>query len=78
MKDFTLAHYQKALQSLCHKEILERTDQLHRFTIELFRRWILKGEVSENPSEAGGNSEVSLRSHFEVIAIYVHQWCQLS
>lgn len=36
-----------ALQSLCHKEILERRGSCYRFTIELFRRWILKNQTAQ-------------------------------
>ena len=34
----------KAVRSLCHKDILEKVGQQHRFTIELFRRWIVNNQ----------------------------------
>jgi len=35
-----------AVQSLCHKEILERVGDRYRFTIELFRRWIVQNQIA--------------------------------
>lgn len=43
----TLAEHQASLQSLCHKEILERVESGYRFSIELFRRWVLKNQTSQ-------------------------------
>ena len=41
---------QKAVQSLCQKDILENIDQQYHFTIELFRRWIVKNQdLIESP-----------------------------
>lgn len=34
----------EAVRSLCHKDILENVDQQYRFTIELFRRWIVRNQ----------------------------------
>lgn len=42
----TLTEHQASLQSLCHKEILERYAGGYRFSIELFRRWVLKNQTA--------------------------------
>jgi len=41
----TLIEHQPSLQSLCHKEILERKESGYRFSIELFRRWVVKNQT---------------------------------
>ncbi|MGH9836314.1 MAG: ATP-binding protein, partial [Blastocatellia bacterium] len=41
------AEYQAALQSLCRKEILERTEDGYRLAVPLFGRWIVKNQVIE-------------------------------
>lgn len=43
----TLAEHQPSLQNLCHKEILERHASGYRFSIELFRRWVLKNQTAQ-------------------------------
>jgi hypothetical protein len=46
----TLAERQASLQSLCHKEILEGLEghgSAYRFSIELFRRWVLKNQTAQ-------------------------------
>jgi hypothetical protein len=43
----TLAERQASLQSLCQKEILEREGSGYRFSIELFRRWVLKNQTAQ-------------------------------
>lgn len=43
----TLSEHNASLQSLCHKEILERPESGYRFSIELFRRWVLKNQTSQ-------------------------------
>ena len=43
---------QKAVRSLCQKDILENTGQQYRFTIELFRRWIVKNQDIGESSQA--------------------------
>lgn len=43
----TLAEHQPSLQSLCHKEILERHASDYRFSVELFRRWVLKNQTTQ-------------------------------
>lgn len=41
---------QKAVRSLCQKDILENVEQQYHFTIELFRRWIVKNQdLIESP-----------------------------
>lgn len=54
----TLAERQPSLQSLCHKEILERKGSGHRFSIELFRRWVLKNQTAQ-PFTPGGLQETA-------------------
>ena len=44
-ENFGLAEHQKALQSLCQKEIVERVDHRYQFTIDLFHRWLLKNQL---------------------------------
>ena len=44
-KRLTVAEHQAALQSLCHKEIIERRGDDYRLTLELFCRWILKNQM---------------------------------
>ena len=39
----------EAVRSLCHKDILENAGQRHRFTIELFRRWIVNTQNISQP-----------------------------
>jgi len=39
----------EAVRSLCHKDILENVDQQYRFTIELFRRWIVRNKDISRP-----------------------------
>lgn len=51
-----LAEHQASLQSLCHKEILERHASGYRFSIELFRRWVLKNQTAQ-PFTPGDLSE---------------------
>jgi hypothetical protein len=41
------AEYQAALQSLCRKEMLERTEDGYRLAVPLFGRWIVKNQVIE-------------------------------
>jgi DNA polymerase III delta prime subunit len=41
------AKYQAALQSLCRKEMLERTEDGYRLAVPLFGRWIVKNQVPE-------------------------------
>lgn len=43
----TLDGRHASLQSLCHKEILERQPSGYRFSIELFRRWVLKNQTAQ-------------------------------
>jgi uncharacterized protein len=52
----TLTESQASLQSLCHKEILERQESGYRFSIELFRRWVLKNQTAQ-PLTPGDLSE---------------------
>jgi DNA polymerase III delta prime subunit len=40
------AEHRDSLRRLCQKEILERRGDQYRFTIELFRRWILKDQLA--------------------------------
>jgi hypothetical protein len=51
-----LAERQPSLQSLCHKEILERQPSGYRFSIELFRRWVLKNQTAQ-PFDPGDLQE---------------------
>jgi len=44
-KSLSPTQHREAFQSLCRKDILERVDDRYQFTIELFRRWILKNQV---------------------------------
>ena len=37
--------YERTFLTLAHKEILERSDHRYVYTIELFRRWILKNQL---------------------------------
>ena len=49
-KNPALPQDQKAVRSLCHKDILEDSGQQYHFTIELFRRWIVKNQdLIESP-----------------------------
>ncbi len=41
------AEYQAALQSLCRKEMLERTEDGYRLAVPLFGLWIVKNQVIE-------------------------------
>jgi hypothetical protein len=41
------AEYQAALQSLCRKEMLERTEDGYRLAVPLFGRWIVRNQVIE-------------------------------
>jgi hypothetical protein len=50
-KVFRSAPQQPALQSLSRKEMVERSGDGYRFTIELFRRWIRKNQVAEASPE---------------------------
>ena len=43
---------QKAVRSLCQKDILENIDQQYHFTIELFRRWIVKNQDLSESSQS--------------------------
>ena len=43
----TLAEHPASVQSLCHKEILERQFSGYHFSIELFRRWVLKNQTAQ-------------------------------
>ncbi len=45
------AEHRDSLRRLCQKEILERSGDQYRFTIELFRRWILKDQLAFERSE---------------------------
>ena len=44
---------QKAVRSMCQKDILENVDQQYHFTIELFRRWIVKNQDLSESSQSG-------------------------
>jgi len=56
----TLIEHQPSLQSLCHKEILERKESGYRFSIELFRRWVLKNQTAQafTPGELPDSAEL--------------------
>ena len=41
----------EAVRSLCHKDILENVGQQCRFTIELFRRWIVSNQDISGPAQ---------------------------
>jgi hypothetical protein len=43
--------HRASLRRLCQKEILERSGDQYRFTIGLFRRWILKDQLAFEASE---------------------------
>ncbi len=43
--------YERTFLTLAQKEILERSDHRYVYTIELFRRWILKNQVPSGSSE---------------------------
>ncbi|MGH8564079.1 MAG: AAA family ATPase [Gammaproteobacteria bacterium] len=51
-------HYAAALQQLARKEIVQRLDAGHAYTVELFRRWVMKeqaiGASQVMPREAAG------------------------
>jgi len=50
------AAHRDSLRRLCQKEILGRRDGQYRFTIELFRRWILKDQLAFEQSEQSRES----------------------
>lgn len=54
----TLAERQASLQSLCHKEILERLPSGHRFSIELSRRWVVKNQTAQAPGDLPDPAEL--------------------
>ena len=60
MDNHTLTEHQPSLQSLCHKEILERKESGYRFSIELFRRWVLKNQTAQafTPGELPDSAEL--------------------
>jgi len=47
----TLAERQAILQSLCHKDILERQPSGHCFSIEQSRRWVVKNQTAQAPDD---------------------------
>jgi len=50
-KSFRPTQWQSALQSLSRKEIVERSGDRYRITVELFRRWILKEQLATESRE---------------------------
>jgi uncharacterized protein len=46
-ESLAIAEDNSSLRSLCHKEILETQGGGYRFSIELFRRWVLKNQTAQ-------------------------------
>lgn len=50
-KELDLTQHREALQNLCRKEVLQRTDHNYQFTIELFRRWLVRTQTLDESLE---------------------------
>jgi hypothetical protein len=49
----------QVLQRLWQKEIVEQVDHRYRFTIELFRRWIMRSQLHLEPSTRADDRRAS-------------------